>query len=296
MKNRAIPPTNNGCDPEKTRLRISKKMGDLGAREGLSNYIFFACDPEKTRLRISKKMGDLGSGEDGISPIPCGSGHERNAAGRICWPRILRCELRMQRQDQRVFPSTAGKKFSADAAALLGEGFLAVGQHLDERAFARLGLNRVRRSAQTCAPLRSICASPMRSRSNGLFGCSPICSGSKSASDYILLHFVHGNGRHARVLVASPEAGGSWKGDPVGRWLLRRYIGNGKYRVQTLGRADDAIPANGVEGQADGLESPDRPPASRRCGPNGQLSAPLTIFSSLSSGGVCLQRPCGFEG
>src|SRR5215471_2108696 len=31
-----------------------------------------------------------------------------------------------------------------------------------------------------------------------------------------------------------------WKGDPVGRWLLRRYIGNGKYRVQALGRADDA--------------------------------------------------------
>jgi hypothetical protein len=30
----------------------------------------------------------------------------------------------------------AGKKFSADAAALLGEGFLAVGQHLDECALA----------------------------------------------------------------------------------------------------------------------------------------------------------------
>ena len=30
--------------------------------------------------------------------------------------------------------------------------------------------------------------------------------------------------------------------------------------------------------------------ASRRCGPNGQSSAPLTIFSSLSNGGVCLQR------
>jgi integrase len=36
-----------------------------------------------------------------------------------------------------------------------------------------------------------------------------------------------------------------WKGDPVGRWLLRRYIGNNKYRVQTLGRADDAAPADG---------------------------------------------------
>ena len=31
-----------------------------------------------------------------------------------------------------------------------------------------------------------------------------------------------------------------WKGDPTGRWVLRRYIGNGKYRSTTLGRADDA--------------------------------------------------------
>jgi integrase len=38
-----------------------------------------------------------------------------------------------------------------------------------------------------------------------------------------------------------------WKGEPVGRWLLRRYIGNNKYRVQTLGRADDAARADGVD-------------------------------------------------
>ena len=38
-----------------------------------------------------------------------------------------------------------------------------------------------------------------------------------------------------------------WKGDHVGRWLLRRYIGNNKYRVQTLGRADDAAPADGTD-------------------------------------------------
>jgi integrase len=38
-----------------------------------------------------------------------------------------------------------------------------------------------------------------------------------------------------------------WKGEPVGRWLLRRYIGNGKYRVQTLGRADDAARADGAD-------------------------------------------------
>ena len=38
-----------------------------------------------------------------------------------------------------------------------------------------------------------------------------------------------------------------WKGEPVGRWLLRRYIGNNKYRVQTLGRADDAARADGLD-------------------------------------------------
>jgi integrase len=41
-----------------------------------------------------------------------------------------------------------------------------------------------------------------------------------------------------------------WKGrdgEAGGRWLLRRYIGNNKYRVQTLGRADDAIRADGAD-------------------------------------------------
>jgi hypothetical protein len=36
-----------------------------------------------------------------------------------------------------------------------------------------------------------------------------------------------------------------WKGDAAGRWVLRRYIGNYKYRSTTLGRADDAAPADG---------------------------------------------------
>jgi integrase len=35
------------------------------------------------------------------------------------------------------------------------------------------------------------------------------------------------------------------KGDPAGRWLLRRYVGSDKYRVTTLGLADDAAPADG---------------------------------------------------
>jgi integrase len=38
-----------------------------------------------------------------------------------------------------------------------------------------------------------------------------------------------------------------WKGEPVGRWVLRRYIGNGKYRVLALGRADDSARADGVD-------------------------------------------------
>src|SRR5215510_5142371 len=39
-----------------------------------------------------------------------------------------------------------------------------------------------------------------------------------------------------------------WKGDPAGRWLLRRYIpATGKYRVQALGRADDATRADGAD-------------------------------------------------
>src|SRR5262245_26087109 len=35
-----------------------------------------------------------------------------------------------------------------------------------------------------------------------------------------------------------------WKGDKDGRWVLRRYLG-GKYSSETLGRADDAEPADG---------------------------------------------------
>jgi integrase len=37
-----------------------------------------------------------------------------------------------------------------------------------------------------------------------------------------------------------------WKGEPAGRWVLRRYIGNRKYRVETLGVADDATKADGI--------------------------------------------------
>src|SRR5215472_15106756 len=39
-----------------------------------------------------------------------------------------------------------------------------------------------------------------------------------------------------------------WKGDPAGRWLVRRYIpATGKYGVQALGRADDAARPDGAD-------------------------------------------------
>lgn len=37
-----------------------------------------------------------------------------------------------------------------------------------------------------------------------------------------------------------------WKGEPAGRWVLRRYIGNRKYRTVALGLADDAAKADGA--------------------------------------------------
>jgi hypothetical protein len=47
--------------------------------------------------RISKKMGDLGSGEDGISPIPCGSGMENGKITRLkCPGRCIRKKTRLR--------------------------------------------------------------------------------------------------------------------------------------------------------------------------------------------------------
>jgi integrase len=36
-----------------------------------------------------------------------------------------------------------------------------------------------------------------------------------------------------------------WKRQDEGRWMLRRYVGDGKYRSEALGRADDAVAADG---------------------------------------------------
>ena len=35
------------------------------------------------------------------------------------------------------------------------------------------------------------------------------------------------------------------KGEPAGRWLLRRYVGNKRYRIEALGTADDDTAADG---------------------------------------------------
>ena len=37
------------------------------------------------------------------------------------------------------------------------------------------------------------------------------------------------------------------KGVRGGNWVVRRYMGGGKYEQDTLGAADDALPANGVD-------------------------------------------------
>jgi hypothetical protein len=53
---------------------------------------YLLAEESSNPQRISKKTGGLGSGEDGISPIPCGSGMENGKTWprpsyRICWRR-----------------------------------------------------------------------------------------------------------------------------------------------------------------------------------------------------------------
>src|SRR6516162_4197846 len=74
-------------------LPVIRKKPGCG-RPVLPSASFEALGQEESSnpQRISKKMGDLGSGEDGISPIPCGSGMENGKTWprpsyRICWRR-----------------------------------------------------------------------------------------------------------------------------------------------------------------------------------------------------------------
>src|SRR5262249_10577634 len=55
---------------------------------------------------------------------------------------------------------------------------------------------------------------------------------------------------HSRALAGHAQLGYQiWKGEQVGRWLLRRFIGRknnySQYRVFGLGLADDAAPSDG---------------------------------------------------
>jgi hypothetical protein len=67
-------------------------VGD-GEWEDMAEILsYLLAEESSNRQRISKKMGGLGSGEDGISPIPCGPGMENGKTWprpsyRICWRR-----------------------------------------------------------------------------------------------------------------------------------------------------------------------------------------------------------------
>src|SRR5499427_2295052 len=68
-----------------------------------------------------------------------------------------------------------------------------------------------------------------------------------------------------------------WKGEPVGRWLLRRYIGNGKYRVQALGRADDAARPDGADVLS--FEQAKAKAHAMVAGPNGNGNGPIVCLT-----------------
>src|SRR5262245_38528941 len=72
-----------------------------------------------------------------------------------------------------------------------------------------------------------------------------------------------------------------WKGAPAGRWLLRRYIGDYKYRVEALGIADDAALADGVRVLAHAqAEAKAR---TMVAAPQGSKQARLTLAAAMAS-------------
>ena len=71
-----------------------------------------------------------------------------------------------------------------------------------------------------------------------------------------------------------------WKGDPAGRWVLRRYIGNRKYRTTALGLADDAAEANGI--QVLSFEQAAAKARAMVASPNGGKIERLTVRQALS--------------
>jgi hypothetical protein len=78
-------PCGSGMENGKRHLSYTLWAGD-GEWEDMAETIlsYLLAELESSNpQRISKKMGGLGSGEDGISPIPCGSGMENGKT----WPR-----------------------------------------------------------------------------------------------------------------------------------------------------------------------------------------------------------------
>ena len=71
-----------------------------------------------------------------------------------------------------------------------------------------------------------------------------------------------------------------WKGDAAGRWVLRRYIGNRKYRTTALGLADDAAEANGI--QVLSFEQAAAKARAMVASPNGGKIERLTVRQALS--------------
>ena len=71
-----------------------------------------------------------------------------------------------------------------------------------------------------------------------------------------------------------------WKGDAAGRWVLRRYIGNRKYRTTALGLADGAAEANGI--QVLSFEQAAAKARAMVANPNGGKIERLTVRQALS--------------
>jgi integrase len=71
-----------------------------------------------------------------------------------------------------------------------------------------------------------------------------------------------------------------WKGDPEGRWILRRYVGGNKYRIETLGRADDAAAADPERGILTFVEAEAKANTKLET-PNGGKLARLTVRRAM---------------
>ena len=72
-----------------------------------------------------------------------------------------------------------------------------------------------------------------------------------------------------------------WETETAGRWLLRRYIGQGKYNVETLGRADDVDDSNGADVLS--FKEADEKARVRINLPNGAKITGLTVRQAMAN-------------